>query len=220
MLSKNKIDWFYFASKKSIAWTKGSAPGVTDYCWRCCFAIWLLGKVKSVVFCHSKSVNILFTVLLLTPTEYDRINSYLVTVQASDTYKKDKRTEERQALTLTPSISTGPCSLWTHDSSLMGVQPEKKLFWKLVKSFFFFLRKLTVVLSSTSSSSSSASSSTLGFLTSFRSDEAWPMSTISFSTYKHMSTCCCEVLFHCCTSDGQHVLKKNVTIILQYRCCS
>lgn len=101
----------------------------------------------------------------------------------------DRRTDDKH--TLTPSIPTGPGSLPAHDSSLIGVHPEKKLFWKLVKSFFFFLRKLTVVLSATSSSSSSASSSTLGFLTSFRSDEAWPMSTISFSTCdKHMSTGC------------------------------
>lgn len=76
-----------------------------------------------------------------------------------------------------------PCSVLIYDSSLIGVQPEKKLFWKLVKSLFFFLRKLTVVLSSISSSSSSASSGKLGFLTSFRSDVVWPMSPISLSTY-------------------------------------
>lgn len=142
---------------------------------------------------HSKSVNVQVTVLSLIPTEYNRFNSYAVTVQSSNIYKKDKRqTDGRQA---NVDGFHFRCSLRrTHDSSLMGVQPEKKLFWKLVRSFFFFLRKLTVVLSSTSSSSSSlASSSTLGFLTSFRSDEAWPMSTISFRTCKHTRTGCFDV---------------------------
>lgn len=67
----------------------------------------------------------------------------------------------------------------------MGVQPEKKLFWKLIKSLFFFFRKLAEVLSSCSSASSSSSSSvTMGFLTSFRSTPPWPMSSISFNTCK------------------------------------
>lgn len=63
----------------------------------------------------------------------------------------------------------------------MGVQPEKKLFWKLVSKRFFFLMKLTVVLSSSSLSFSSSSSST-AFLTRFSSVGVWPMPSISFST--------------------------------------
>lgn len=62
----------------------------------------------------------------------------------------------------------------------MGVQPEKKLFWKLVKSRFFFFRTLTVILSS--SLSSFSSSSRMDFTTDACSGVVWPSSPISFST--------------------------------------
>lgn len=61
-------------------------------------------------------------------------------------------------------------------SSRIGVHPEKKLFWLLVRARFFFFSRLVV------QRSSSSSSGTAGFLSSLRSMETWLMSPISFST--------------------------------------